>query len=489
MQLSLNFTLDEMLYSDTAKRHGFRNDMHDPDIIVPNLKALCEKVLQPTRDHFGPLVVSSGYSNNTLSLLLGRKLTSQHCFDDKTEILTTTGWKSLKNISLNDIPFSYNIQTGFIEKDELLDIIMRPYKGILFGTSTKNIDYRVTDKHRMLVAYTPHENKAPKWFIEEASKCHNKRLLFLTSALINNIKSCYNLDMLKLCMAIIADGCVYQKKNTNSPIIRFNISKQRKIDFLENLFQKLNITYQKRYCSSREKQGQFGVYEITLNQTNALPFVNIIGPNKLIPNWFLDLSSDELKELVYTYSFFDGSKDIRNTDWTYQAIFSKNKHNIDMLQAMCIMSGLRASISYREGKSNFGDNHIYEMSFVPKNVSRVNEDKYFTENYDGYVWCIQTKNSTLICRRNGKAFVCGNCRGQAADIVSKRVLNYDIAKWISEHLDFDQLIYECRRRGVNGPYYDWVHVSYRNDGKNRNEVLYSPPGGGYRSGLPEKSYV
>lgn len=159
MQLSLNFTLDEMLYSDTAKRHGFRNDMHDPDVIVPNLKALCEKVLQPTRDHFGPLVVSSGYSNTTLSLLLGRKLTSQHC------------------------------------------------------------------------------------------------------------------------------------------------------------------------------------------------------------------------------------------------------------------------------------------------------------------------------------------RGQAADIVSKRVLNYDIAKWISEHLEFDQLIYECRRRGVNGPYYDWVHVSYRNDGKNRNEVLYSPPGGGYRSGLPEKSYV
>lgn len=159
MQLSKNFTLEEMLYSDTAKRKGIRNDMHDPATIVPNLKALCENVLQPTRDHFGPLIVSSGYSNAKLSLLLGRKLTSQHY------------------------------------------------------------------------------------------------------------------------------------------------------------------------------------------------------------------------------------------------------------------------------------------------------------------------------------------RGMAADIVSNKVKNYEIAKWIKANLDFDQLIYEVRRRGVNGPFYDWVHVSYRADGLNRKQTLYSPPGGGYREGLPEKSYV
>lgn len=79
--------------------------------------------------------------------------------------------------------------------------------------------------------------------------------------------------------------------------------------------------------------------------------------------------------------------------------------------------------------------------------------------------------------------------GLAADIVSNKVKNYDIAKWISKNLEFDQLIYECRKRSVAGPLYDWVHVSYRADGQNRKQVLYSPPGGGYRTGLPEKSYV
>ena len=78
--------------------------------------------------------------------------------------------------------------------------------------------------------------------------------------------------------------------------------------------------------------------------------------------------------------------------------------------------------------------------------------------------------------------------GQAADIVSNRVQNIELAKWIKRNLVFDQLIYECRRR-KDGTYYDWVHVSYRADGQNRKEILNSPPSGGYIKGLPEKLYV
>lgn len=81
-----------------------------------------------------------------------------------------------------------------------------------------------------------------------------------------------------------------------------------------------------------------------------------------------------------------------------------------------------------------------------------------------------------------------HCSGQAADIISNRVQNKELAVWIKRNLVFDQLIYECRRR-KDGTYYDWVHVSYRNDGKNRKEVLSSPPGGGYIKGILEKNYV
>lgn len=81
-----------------------------------------------------------------------------------------------------------------------------------------------------------------------------------------------------------------------------------------------------------------------------------------------------------------------------------------------------------------------------------------------------------------------HCTGQAADIVSNRVQNIELAKWIMKNLVFDQLIYECRRR-KDGSYYDWVHVSYRADRQNRKEVLNSPPSGGYVKGLPVRLYV
>lgn len=82
-----------------------------------------------------------------------------------------------------------------------------------------------------------------------------------------------------------------------------------------------------------------------------------------------------------------------------------------------------------------------------------------------------------------------HCLGEAADIVSNKIKNYDIADWISRNLIFDQLIYECRYRNGTKNAYDWVHVSYKKDGPNRGEVLYSPPKGGYLYGLPKESFV
>lgn len=45
--------------------------------------------------------------------------------------------------------------------------------------------------------------------------------------------------------------------------------------------------------------------------------------------------------------------------------------------------------------------------------------------------------------------------------------NVQMAHWINENCDYDQLIYEFPQSG----YPKWVHFSYRPDGKNRNMAL------------------
>lgn len=62
-----------------------------------------------------------------------------------------------------------------------------------------------------------------------------------------------------------------------------------------------------------------------------------------------------------------------------------------------------------------------------------------------------------------------HCKGEAVDIEVPGVPNAEVAEWIAENLDFDQLILEFYTPGI--PDSGWVHVSYRADGENRNQVL------------------
>ena len=77
MKLSNNFSLKEMVKSQTAERKGINNNPSEDH--MNNLKLLCENVLQPVRDHFGKVVsVSSGYRSEALCEAIGSSKNSQH---------------------------------------------------------------------------------------------------------------------------------------------------------------------------------------------------------------------------------------------------------------------------------------------------------------------------------------------------------------------------------------------------------------------------
>jgi zinc D-Ala-D-Ala carboxypeptidase len=77
MKLSNNFSLNELIRSQTAERKGIDNTPSAEH--QENLKSLCTHILQPIRDHFGKVVtVSSGYRSPELCIAIGSKTTSQH---------------------------------------------------------------------------------------------------------------------------------------------------------------------------------------------------------------------------------------------------------------------------------------------------------------------------------------------------------------------------------------------------------------------------
>ena len=76
MNLSRNFTLQELTKSDTAIRKGIDNNPNADQ--VEKLKLLCERVLQPVRDHFGRVKVTSGFRSPELCAAIGSSVNSQH---------------------------------------------------------------------------------------------------------------------------------------------------------------------------------------------------------------------------------------------------------------------------------------------------------------------------------------------------------------------------------------------------------------------------
>ena len=78
MKLSENFSLAEMVKSDTALRLDMENTPGDEEIA--NMQALAENVLQKVRDHYGKGVkVNSGFRHPDVNAKVGGSKTSDHC--------------------------------------------------------------------------------------------------------------------------------------------------------------------------------------------------------------------------------------------------------------------------------------------------------------------------------------------------------------------------------------------------------------------------
>ena len=85
MNLTKNFTLAEMVKSETALRHDMDNTPGEAEI--ENLKRLAEKVLQPVRDHYAKGVkVNSGYRHPEVNAKVGGSKTSDHCKGQAADI-------------------------------------------------------------------------------------------------------------------------------------------------------------------------------------------------------------------------------------------------------------------------------------------------------------------------------------------------------------------------------------------------------------------
>jgi uncharacterized protein YcbK (DUF882 family) len=117
IQISKNFSLEEMVSSDTARSRKIDN-APSPEVLA-NLQRLVDNVLQPVRDLYGKTVhVNSGYRSPELNKAVGGAANSQHVQGRAADI--SVG--------------------GKVENKALFDLICR--SGIPFDQLIDEYDYR-----------------------------------------------------------------------------------------------------------------------------------------------------------------------------------------------------------------------------------------------------------------------------------------------------------------------------------------------------------
>jgi zinc D-Ala-D-Ala carboxypeptidase len=85
MNLSDNFTLEEMVFSKTARDNNIDNTPDDG--VINNLKSLCLNLLEPLRFRLGkPIHILSGYRCRELNETVGGVGNSKHLYGQAADI-------------------------------------------------------------------------------------------------------------------------------------------------------------------------------------------------------------------------------------------------------------------------------------------------------------------------------------------------------------------------------------------------------------------
>ena len=112
-KVTKNFTLSELVASDTATRMGIDNSPDDK--ATANLRLLATSILQPLRDKYGkPITVTSGYRCKALNKAVGGVSTSQHLKGEAAD-LVTDDVKALFNLAKK------MVEGGQIQVGQLID--------------------------------------------------------------------------------------------------------------------------------------------------------------------------------------------------------------------------------------------------------------------------------------------------------------------------------------------------------------------------------
>jgi len=378
--------------------------------------------------------------------LIREKRALGECVEEGSLILTKDGWKDFRDLNDDEYIYTLNEENHQLELQRIDRKVVKEYNGDIFHFESRNIDIRITPKHRFylidrdgkdiiataeeiysnrkkynkcyipkLADWSPPEEDGVEFIIPGVDKEFPRMAKERRDKYSRELR--IDLDVFVAFMGIYLSEGHAKTSSYNVTITQNEGIICKKIRDLLSGFPE-EIQWKEYHLEKKNGKTKvtFSVSDARLNL-----FLRELGKawEKRIPKEIKMLSPVRLETLLHWYILGDGRVRESN-DYLATEVFSTSKELIHDLQEILLKSGGSGNIQIRkpydrmiEGrvikKENQRDLYILHLSTTRGVYLDERHVKIEKEKYKGKVYCVTVPNSTFYCMNNGKSFWSKNC--------------------------------------------------------------------------------
>lgn len=346
--------------------------------------------------------------DNSLDMLL---YDPPYCYDEKTMILTNTGWKYIADITDNDMVATRK-QNGEIEYQHPTYITQKDYVGKMIEIKNENIDLLVTPNHNCFI-----KNGDDFGFIEAGLLAnYDKEIVFSNGFKWSNVSELNT--TIPISINEKTNEVFYEKEWYTVELMRFLA-----FFFRYGETKILNDEYVTIFTCGHIDDKEHEIIERTLTRT-MIDFKCDISFEKTEQNY-----------IIYGKQLYDFLKQFGNKKDRIIPDFIKNYSTQDFMVLVGLMFKKGDNLTFKTKSAQFADdfqeillkmnkpsiiyqeddNYYIKLLDRKHSEFKVNKKDVKEIDFEGRIYCVSVPNMVVLARRDGKVCWCGNSPRQVSE--------------------------------------------------------------------------
>ena len=334
----------------------------------------------------------------------------EFCINKDVPILTTKGWMFCDDIQEGQEIINFDYKRNRLSRDKVIKKIIMESNGDKIILKGRGVYLKTTPEHKIFYQSKSKKSKGgwsqwksvtAKGFYDNLKEKSNRtkydyRLPHFQDYDADDYKGVSD-EQLYVMGALLAEGCIHKSQRQNDGV---QISISQSYIANEQVFKKIQHAIDTLKLEYKIRERNDGCVEWNFSSESSKKILEWFDvPNvHIMPRYFYMLSKRQCETVFDALMDCDGS-------WSSMVFCSKRYLLATDFQTIAHLGGYRTT----EVKKRSSDDCYNVNVIVRRKKHTYAQEVEKTNDNSQEVWCVQTKNGTIITRDNGCISISGNC--------------------------------------------------------------------------------